>query len=79
MSYETIKNIQAGVYIVATFLLVVFLYSYIFYLYRAQRSGAVDYEKYAYLALDDSLDDAPIEKRESDGYNKHMDARKEVK
>ncbi|RDU72543.1 cytochrome c oxidase, cbb3-type, CcoQ subunit [Helicobacter aurati] len=41
--------------------LTIWLYSYIIYLYRAQATGKVDYEKYGKLALDDSLDSKPIE------------------
>lgn len=51
------------------FFLVVFmvliLYGYYYYLYRAEKKGERDYEKYAKLALDDSLDDSPIEEKRS--------------
>lgn len=50
-----------GAYFIATLLFVIFLYSYIVYLYKSQRSGKVDYEKYGKLAINDSLDDEPIE------------------
>ncbi|MCI5967974.1 cytochrome c oxidase, cbb3-type, CcoQ subunit [Helicobacter sp.] len=39
------------------------LYAYIYHLYKSQRQGKIDYEKYARLALDDGLDDRLIEKR----------------
>lgn len=41
--------------------LTIWLYSYIIYLYRAQATGKIDYEKYGRLALNDSLDDKPVE------------------
>lgn len=63
MEFETIRMVQGIAYVVITILLVLFLYSYIFYLYRAQRTGKVDYEKYAYLALDDDINDKPIQER----------------
>ncbi|RDU67069.1 cytochrome c oxidase, cbb3-type, CcoQ subunit [Helicobacter didelphidarum] len=50
-----------GAYFLSIVFLVVWLYSYIFYLYRAQATGKVDYEKYSKLALNDSLDDEIIE------------------
>lgn len=50
-----------GIYFFSVVFLVIWLYSYIVYLYRAQRSGKVDYEKYSKLALNDSLDDELIE------------------
>ncbi|TLD88172.1 cytochrome c oxidase, cbb3-type, CcoQ subunit [Helicobacter sp. MIT 05-5294] len=63
MEYETIRIIQGYAYWFITILLVVLLYGYIYYLYKSQRSGKIDYEKYARLALDDDLNDALVEKR----------------
>lgn len=54
-----------GAYLLSTIFLVVWLYAYIYYLYRAQATGKVDYEKYSKLALQDSLDDALIESCET--------------
>ncbi|MWV63062.1 cytochrome c oxidase, cbb3-type, CcoQ subunit [Helicobacter saguini] len=50
-----------GIYFFSIVFLVIWLYSYIIYLYRAQRTGKVDYEKYAKLALNDDLNDELIE------------------
>lgn len=50
-----------GAYLLSTIFLAIWLYSYVVYLYRAQASGKVDYEKYSQLALQDSLQDEPIE------------------
>ncbi|MFG5109108.1 cytochrome c oxidase, cbb3-type, CcoQ subunit [Campylobacter lari] len=50
-------------YVIITFLLVIFLYGYIFSLYRRQKNGTCDYENYANLALKDRLDDEVIEER----------------
>ncbi|MDE5925980.1 MAG: cytochrome c oxidase, cbb3-type, CcoQ subunit [Helicobacter sp.] len=63
MEYETIRIIQGYAYWFITILLVFLLYGYIFHLYKSQRSGKIDYEKYARLALDDDLNDALVEKR----------------
>ncbi|TLD81401.1 cytochrome c oxidase, cbb3-type, CcoQ subunit [Helicobacter sp. MIT 11-5569] len=63
MEYETIQVVQAYAYWFITLLLVVLLYAYIYHLYKSQRSGKIDYEKYARLALDDELNDRLIEKR----------------
>lgn len=63
MEYETIRIIQGYAYWFITLLLVVLLYGYIYYLYKSQRSGKIDYEKYARLALDDNLNDALVEER----------------
>lgn len=55
MEYETIRIIQGYAYWFITILLVFLLYGYVFHLYKSQRSGKIDYEKYARLALDDDL------------------------
>ncbi len=44
-----------------TIFLVVILYGYILHLYRSEKKGERDYEKYGKLALDDELSDRPIE------------------
>ncbi|WP_297813733.1 cytochrome c oxidase, cbb3-type, CcoQ subunit [uncultured Helicobacter sp.] len=63
MEYETIRIIQGYAYWFITILLVVLLYGYIYHLYKSQRSGKIDYEKYARLALDDDLNDTLVERR----------------
>lgn len=63
MEYETIRIIQGYAYWFITLLLVVLLYGYIYHLYKSQKSGKIDYEKYARLAFDDDLNDALVEKR----------------
>ena len=63
MEYETIRIIQGYAYWFITLLLGVSLYGYIYHLYKSQKSGKIDYEKYARLALDDDLNDALVEKR----------------
>jgi cytochrome c oxidase cbb3-type subunit 4 len=44
-----------------TIFLVVILYGYILHLYRSEKKGERDYEKYGKLALDDELSDRPVE------------------
>lgn len=64
------------VYLICTIFLVGWLYSYIYYLYRSQATGKVDYEKYSKLALQDSLDDALIESCDrADKHNKTAERR----
>lgn len=62
---ELIVEFRGYLYFIATILLVVFLYAYIYHMYRAQQTGTKDYEKYARLALDDNILDKPIESREN--------------
>ncbi|RAX55148.1 cytochrome c oxidase, cbb3-type, CcoQ subunit [Helicobacter sp. 16-1353] len=61
---EFLIEARGYIYFIVTILLVVFLYSYIYYMYKAQRSGKKDYEKYGRLALDDDILDTPVESRE---------------
>jgi len=41
--------------------LVVMLYWYIVYLYRSEKKGERDFEKYGNIALDDEISSTPIE------------------
>ncbi len=54
---------QKEIYLIVTLLLVAFLYGYVYHLYSSQAKGKKDYEKYAKLALNDNLDDEPVEPR----------------
>nr|WP_041959247.1 cytochrome c oxidase, cbb3-type, CcoQ subunit [Sulfurospirillum arsenophilum] len=63
MSMEAIREIQAYAYVVATVFLVVMMYSYLYHLYRAEKKGTRNYEQYSNIALNDKIDDAPIETR----------------
>ena len=63
MDLSTILALQKIVYLVITIFLCVFLYSYIIKMFRDEKKGIRDYEKYSRLALDDGLNDEIIEKR----------------
>ena len=63
MDYETIRIIQGYAYWAITILLVILLSGYIYHLYKSQKSGKIDYEKYARLAVDDNLNDDLVEAR----------------
>ncbi len=60
-----IAEIQAYLYLSGTVIAVVVLYSYIMYLYKSEKSGEKDYEKYGKLALDDNIDSKPLVENES--------------
>lgn len=63
MDLSAILALQKVAYLIITVLLCVFLYSYIFKMFRDEKKGVRDYEKYSRLALDDGLNDEIIEKR----------------
>ena len=56
-----LAEIQSYTYLVMTIIMVGVLYSYILYLYRSEKKGEKDYEKYGNIALDDSIDSIPVE------------------
>ncbi|BBG64867.1 cytochrome c oxidase subunit CcoQ [Hydrogenimonas sp.] len=62
---ENIRELQAYAYFFFTLFLVVILYAYILHLYRAEKKGTRNYEKYGKLALDDDLDSKPLEPQET--------------
>jgi len=57
-----IAKIQAYGTFFFTIFLVVILYGYILHLYRSEKKGKRNYEKYGKLALDDELNDEIVEK-----------------
>ncbi|ANV98106.1 cytochrome c oxidase, cbb3-type, CcoQ subunit [Helicobacter enhydrae] len=63
MDIAMILSLQKIIYLIVTIILCVFLYSYIIYMYRIEKKGEKNYEKYARLALDDSMEDEIIERR----------------
>ncbi|MBZ7985281.1 cytochrome c oxidase, cbb3-type, CcoQ subunit [Campylobacter sp. Cr9] len=63
MSLVEIAQYQGHAYFFLVAFLTIVLYAYIAHLYKAQRSGERDYEKYAKLALDDDIDSSLLENR----------------
>ena len=63
---ENIRELQAYAYFFFTVFLTVILYAYILHLYRAEKKGTRNYEKYGKLALDDEFDSEPVEPKEDD-------------
>jgi cytochrome c oxidase cbb3-type subunit 4 len=66
LDFETIREIQAYAYFFFTTFLVLVLYGYIYHLFKAEKTGTRDYEKYGKLALDDDLTSDVLEVREED-------------
>ncbi|AFI05657.1 cytochrome c oxidase, cbb3-type, CcoQ subunit [Helicobacter cetorum] len=58
-----LESVRAFAYVFFTILFTLFLYAYIFSMYRKQKKGVVDYERYGYLVLNDALEDELIEPR----------------
>ena len=56
-----IRNLQGYASFFMTILLVIMLYGYIVHLYRSEKKGERDYEKYGNIALDDEVTSTPVE------------------
>jgi cytochrome c oxidase cbb3-type subunit 4 len=65
MDQETLMTIAGyGKFFILLFVFIIF-YGYAFSIYKRQRSGERDFEKYSDLVLNDSLDATPLEKRDN--------------
>lgn len=63
MDYDTILNIQGyAKFFLILFVFIVF-YGYAYSIYKRQRTGERDFEKYSKLVLDDSIESDPLEER----------------
>lgn len=62
---ETITSLQAYGYFFFTVFLVLILYGYIYHLYKSEKIGRKDYEKYGNIALNDEVTDSPVESFET--------------
>ena len=56
-----ISEIQGYASFFMTIFLVIMLYGYIIHLYRSEKKGERDYEKYGNIALDDEITSKPVE------------------
>ena len=63
MEYETLLTIQGySKFFLILFIFIIF-YGYAYSIYKRQRTGEKDFEKYSKLVHDDSIDSEPLEKR----------------
>ena len=56
-----IRDLQGYASFFMTIFLVIMLYGYIIHLYRSEKKGERDYEKYGKIALDDEVTSTPVE------------------
>ncbi len=63
MDYETLLTLQG--YLKFFLILIVFIifYSYVYSMYKRDKSGTKNYEKYTNLVHDDSIESNPLEER----------------
>ena len=56
-----LRNLQGYASFFMSVFLVIMLYWYIIHLYRSEKKGERDYEKYGKIALDDEITSTPVE------------------
>jgi cytochrome c oxidase cbb3-type subunit 4 len=62
VSEVSLAEIQGYAMVAFTVFLTVVLYGYILHLYRSEKKGLRDYEKYGRMAIEDEISDKPVEK-----------------
>jgi len=61
MEYETLLTIQAYAKIALLVVTFIVFYSYAYSIYKRDKTGERDFEKYSNLVLDDSIESKPLE------------------
>jgi len=64
MEYETLMMIQGYAKFALILFVFIIFYSYAYSIYKRQKTGERDFEKYSNLVLDDSIESKPLEDRE---------------
>ena len=64
MDYETLLTVQGYAKVFLILAVFIIFYSYAFSIYRRDKKGERDFEKYSKLVHDDSSASAPLEERE---------------
>jgi cytochrome c oxidase cbb3-type subunit 4 len=64
MEYETLMTIQGYAKFFLILIVFIVFYSYAYSLYKRQKTGERDFEKYSKLVLDDDIESKPLEDRE---------------
>jgi cytochrome c oxidase cbb3-type subunit 4 len=60
MTYQDLEPILQYLYLIGLSLSAYALYSYLWYMYKSDKSGKTDYENLANLVLDDNIDSVTI-------------------
>jgi cytochrome c oxidase cbb3-type subunit 4 len=63
MDYETLLSFQGYAKFFLIFFVFVVFWAYAYSIYKRDKSGERDFEKYSKLVLDDDIDSSPLEKR----------------
>ena len=72
MEYETLMTIQGYAKFALVTLVFIVFYSYAYSIYKRDRKGERDFEKYSNLVLDDSIESKPLERMQKDDDNNQV-------
>jgi len=70
MDYETLLTVQGYAKFFLILIVFVVFYSYAYSIYKRQKKGERDFEKYSNLVHDDSIESNPLEDRKEENKNK---------
>jgi len=70
VDYETLLTVQGYAKIALITVVFVIFYSYAYSIYKRDKKGERDFEKYSDLVLDDSIESAPLEDRRKENNKK---------
>lgn len=66
MDYETLLTIQGYAKFFLVLMVFILFYSYAYSIYKRQKTGERDFEKYSKLVLEDSIDTEPLEAKKTE-------------
>lgn len=66
MEYQELVDLQGYLKFFLILIVFVVFYSYAYSIYRRQKKGERDFEKYSNLVHDDTIDSSPLEERKQD-------------
>ena len=61
MEYNELLELQGYLKIVLIFIIFIIFYSWVYSLYKRDKTGEKDYEQYSKLVLDDNINSIPLE------------------
>jgi len=70
VDYETLLTIQGYAKIALLFIVFIVFYGYAYSIYKRDKKGERDFEKYSNLVLDDSIEAKPLEDRKKENNKK---------
>jgi cytochrome c oxidase cbb3-type subunit 4 len=74
MDYETLLTVQGYAKFFLILIVFIVFYSYAYSIYRRDKKGDRDFEKYSKLVLDDSIESKPLESRKENSEKKDKES-----